>query len=62
MHERKEGQFDWSGDLNLRKFLEIVKKNDLYAIVRMGPFCHGEIRNGGGARGGTGRRSSWVGR
>ncbi len=47
MHERKEGAFDWSGNLNLRKFLEIVKKNGLYAIVRMGPFCHGEIRNGG---------------
>ncbi len=47
MHERKEGQFDWSGDLNLRKFLEIIQKNGLYAIVRMGPFCHGEIRNGG---------------
>ncbi len=46
-HERKEGQWDWSGNLNLRKFIEIVKDNDLYAIVRMGPFCHGEMRNGG---------------
>ncbi|MCE5184619.1 MAG: beta-galactosidase [Planctomycetaceae bacterium] len=47
IHERQEGKFDWSGDLNLRKFIELVKKNDLYTIVRMGPFCHGEMRNGG---------------
>lgn len=47
IHERQEGVFDWSGDLNLRKFIELVGKHQLYAIVRMGPFCHGEIRNGG---------------
>ena len=47
IHERREGEFDWSGDLDLRKFVQLVKKHDLYAIIRMGPFCHGEIRNGG---------------
>jgi hypothetical protein len=47
LHERQEGSFDWSGDLNLRKFIKLVEKHDLYAIVRMGPFCHGEMRNGG---------------
>lgn len=47
IHERTEGQFDWSGDLNLRKFLQLIDENNLYAIVRMGPFCHGEMRNGG---------------
>ena len=47
IHERQEGNFDWSGDLNLRKFLELVAKHEMYAIVRMGPFCHGEMRNGG---------------
>jgi len=47
LHERKEGSFDWSGHLNLKKFLELIKKHQLYAIVRVGPFCHGEIRNGG---------------
>ncbi|HPR30644.1 MAG TPA: beta-galactosidase [Prolixibacteraceae bacterium] len=47
LHERTEGQFDWSGDLNLRKFLQLIEKHQLYAIVRLGPFCHGEIRNGG---------------
>jgi beta-galactosidase len=47
IHERTEGTFDWSGNLNLRRFLELVEKNGLYAIVRLGPFCHGEMRNGG---------------
>lgn len=47
IHERQEGVFDWSNDLNLRKFIELIKKHELYAIVRLGPFCHGEMRNGG---------------
>ncbi|MBB3062727.1 hypothetical protein FHS09_003576 [Microbulbifer rhizosphaerae] len=47
MHERTEGEFDWSGDRNLRRFLELCAANDVRAIVRMGPFSHGEVRNGG---------------
>ncbi len=47
MHEEVEGQFDWSGSRSLRHFIELCGKNDLQAIVRVGPFCHGEIRNGG---------------
>ncbi|MDX8339371.1 beta-galactosidase [Draconibacterium sp. IB214405] len=47
LHERQEGSFDWTGDLNLRKFVELTQKHKMYAIVRMGPFCHGEMRNGG---------------
>lgn len=47
VHERQEGSFDWQGDLNLRRFLELCHKNGVFAIVRMGPFCHGEMRNGG---------------
>ena len=47
VHERKEGVFDWSGNLNLRRFAELCEKNDVFLIVRMGPFCHGEMRNGG---------------
>ncbi|EDY83056.1 Glycosyl hydrolases family 35 [Verrucomicrobiia bacterium DG1235] len=47
IHEREEGSFDWAGDLNLRRFVELCEANDIYAIIRMGPFCHGEMRNGG---------------
>ncbi len=47
LHEEEEGKFVWTGDKNLRAFIELCKKNKMYAIVRIGPFCHGEIRNGG---------------
>ena len=46
-HEGTEGQFDWSGNKNLRKFLLLCQKHELYVILRIGPFCHGEVRNGG---------------
>jgi hypothetical protein len=46
LHETEEGVFDWQGDRNLRQFLELCKKHQVYAMVRIGPFCHGEIRNG----------------
>ena len=47
MHEFKEGKFDWTGDLNVRQFTELCAKNGLDVIMRIGPFAHGEIRNGG---------------
>lgn len=47
MHEELEGQFDWSGDNNLRKFIELCAANQVKVVLRIGPFCHGEIRNGG---------------
>ncbi|HEX6846371.1 MAG TPA: beta-galactosidase [Chitinophagaceae bacterium] len=47
LHEEEEGKFVWTADKNLRRFIELCKKNNLYAIVRIGPFDHGEIRNGG---------------
>ena len=47
IHEEKEGVFDWTGNKNLRRFIELFRKHDMATIVRIGPFCHGEIRNGG---------------
>ncbi|MEX2601762.1 MAG: beta-galactosidase [Balneolaceae bacterium] len=47
LHEREEGKFDWKGQLNLRRFIELIEKHDMKAIVRLGPFAHGEVRNGG---------------
>jgi len=47
IHEEEEGVFDWTGDRNLRQFIELCAKNNVWTIVRIGPFCHGEIRNGG---------------
>lgn len=47
IHEEKEGVFDWTGNKNLRRFIELCRKHDMATIVRIGPFSHGEIRNGG---------------
>lgn len=46
-HEEVEGQFRWDGNRDLRAFLTLCRKHGLYAIVRIGPFCHGECYNGG---------------
>lgn len=46
-HEETEGEFDWNGNKNLRRFLTLCKKNNMYVILRIGPFSHGECRNGG---------------
>ena len=45
--EEIEGQYDWSGQRNLRKFLEICKEEQMPVVLRLGPFCHGEVRCGG---------------
>ena len=47
IHEWKEGVFDWTGNKDLRAFLALCRKHSMFTIVRIGPFCHGEIRNGG---------------
>src|SRR5271156_599927 len=46
-HEEIEGQFDWSGQRNLRHFVELCGKHGMYVVVRVGPWVHGEARNGG---------------
>ena len=46
-HEEVEGQFDWSGQRNLRHFVELCGKHGMYVVVRVGPWEHGEVRNGG---------------
>ncbi|MGC1659337.1 MAG: beta-galactosidase [Candidatus Acidiferrales bacterium] len=46
-HEEIEGQFDWSGQRDLRHFVELCGKHGMYVFVRIGPWDHGEVRNGG---------------
>ena len=45
--EEEEGIFRWDGQRDLRRFLEICKEEDVPVVLRLGPFCHGEVRNGG---------------
>lgn len=47
VHEEIRGRFRFDGNRNIRKFLELCHKHGLQVIVRIGPFCHGEMRNGG---------------
>ena len=46
-HEEIEGQFDWSGQRDLRHFVELCRQDGLYVYLRIGPWDHGEARNGG---------------
>ena len=46
-HEEQEGKFNWTGNRDLRKFIELCGNLGLYAYPRIGPWCHGECRNGG---------------
>ena len=45
--EERKGIFDWSGQRNLRRFLEVCKAEGMPVVLRMGPWCHGEVRCGG---------------
>ena len=45
--EEEEGIFDFSGQRNLRKFVQLCAKHGMDVILRIGPFAHGEVRNGG---------------
>ncbi len=45
--EEIEGQFDWTGQRSLRRFVELCRKHEMYVWVRIGPWDHGECRNGG---------------
>ena len=45
--EEQEGIFRWDGQRDLRRFLEVCKEAGLPVVLRIGPFCHGEVRNGG---------------
>jgi beta-galactosidase len=46
-HEEIEGQFDWSGQRSLREFVQLCAKHGMYVWIRVGPWAHGEVRNGG---------------
>ena len=46
-HEEIEGQFDFTGDRDLRAFLLACQSAGLEVMLRIGPWAHGECRNGG---------------
>jgi beta-galactosidase len=46
-HEQTEGTFDWSGQRDLRRFVQLCAKHGMYVYPRIGPWAHAETRNGG---------------
>ena len=46
-HEEIQGRFDWNGNCDLRRFVELCAALDLYSYPRIGPWAHGEARLGG---------------
>jgi len=46
-HEEVEGARNWSGDHELRRFVTTAGEIGLRVVVRLGPWCHGEVRHGG---------------
>jgi hypothetical protein len=46
-HEEVEGTWNWTGQRDLRKFLQTCQEVGLNALLRVGPWCHGEVLNGG---------------
>ena len=46
-HEEVEDQWDWSGNKDLRHFVELCAKHGMYVVPRIGPWSHAEVRNGG---------------
>ncbi|MEC1521548.1 beta-galactosidase [Neobacillus niacini] len=46
-HEEVQGIFDWENNKDLRRFVRLCGKHGLRVILRIGPFAHGEARNGG---------------
>jgi hypothetical protein len=46
-HEAQDGQFDWKGNRDLRRFVQAAQRAGLRVMLRIGPWDHAEVRYGG---------------
>lgn len=46
-HERTEGKVSFDDGLDLAAFVRLCTEVGLDVVLRVGPWCHGEVRNGG---------------
>jgi len=46
-HENTKGTWNWSGNEDLRYFVELCRKHGMYVWLRIGPWSHGEQLFGG---------------
>jgi len=45
--EPRPGEFNFSGNNDIRRFVELCAKHGMYAWLRVGPFCNAEMLAGG---------------
>ena len=46
-HEEKENEWNFSGRRDIRRFVQLCRKVGLQVFLRIGPWVHAEVRNGG---------------
>lgn len=46
-HQELPGAFQWKGNRDLRRFVQLAQAAGLQVVVRLGPWVHGEARHGG---------------
>ncbi|NLU42748.1 MAG: hypothetical protein GXX08_11145 [Firmicutes bacterium] len=46
-HELREGEWDFSGDRDVERFLRLARQYELYVVARPGPYICGEWDGGG---------------
>jgi hypothetical protein len=46
-HEEQKGKFDFTGRRDIRRFVTLAQEVGLKVLMRIGPWDHGECRNGG---------------
>ncbi|KAG6496747.1 hypothetical protein ZIOFF_044619 [Zingiber officinale] len=46
-HEPVYGQFNFEGNYDLVKFIKLVQSEEMYVVLRIGPFIQGEWNHGG---------------
>jgi hypothetical protein len=47
VHEETQGRYEWGGNRDVRAFVELCQKHGLLVWLRIGPWAHGEMKNGG---------------
>ena len=46
-HEEDKNNFDFCGHRDIADFLRVCKELDMPCVLRIGPWCHGEVIRGG---------------
>jgi beta-galactosidase len=47
VHEKTENNFDFEGNKNIKEFLSLIREEELFCLVRPGPYVMSELKNEG---------------